>query len=76
MRWTLPLTASLVGLWMLAAAGCLLPAQKPWETLDDDSADHGITLADDDDAVDEALEAEDLEEELDEDEEESDELIE
>jgi hypothetical protein len=74
MRLSLTLTASLVALWMLAAVGCLLPAQKPWETLDDDSADLGMTLADDDDALDEALEVDEEEEELEE--EESDELIE
>ncbi len=64
MRWTLTLSASLVAAGMLLASGCLLPAQKPWDTLDDDSADAGITLADDDDAADELMEDEEYEEEI------------
>jgi len=65
MRWTMNFGASLTALWMLVAtAGCLLPAQKPWDTLDDDSADMGMTLGDDDDAVDEALELDEDEDEL------------
>ena len=64
MRWPLTLTASILGAGMLLAAGCLLPAQQQWDTLDDDSADAGITLAADDDVADEALEGEEYEDEI------------